>query len=33
MGLKLIQTLAKGIDGTLRIKSAEGTRIEVTFPL
>ena len=33
MGLKLIQTLAKGIDGTLSIDSANGTRVEVTFPL
>jgi two-component sensor histidine kinase len=33
IGLKLIQTLAKGIGGTLSIESAEGTRVEVTFPL
>jgi two-component sensor histidine kinase len=33
IGLKLIQTLVKGIDGTLSINSAEGTLIEVTFPL
>ena len=33
MGLKLIQTLAKGIDGTVSIDGAEGTRVEVTFPL
>jgi two-component sensor histidine kinase len=33
MGLKLMQTLVKGIDGTLSVESAEGTRVEVTFPL
>jgi two-component sensor histidine kinase len=33
IGLKLMQTLVKGIDGTLNIESAEGTRVEVTFPL
>jgi two-component sensor histidine kinase len=33
IGLKLMQTLVKGIDGTLRIESAEGTHVEVTFPL
>lgn len=33
IGLKLMQTLVKGIDGTLSIESVEGTRIKVTFPL
>ncbi len=33
MGLKLMQTLVKGIDGTLSIESGAGTRVEVTFPL
>jgi two-component sensor histidine kinase len=33
IGLKLMQTLVRGIDGTLNIESAEGTRVEVTFPL
>jgi two-component sensor histidine kinase len=33
IGLKLMQTLVKGIDGTLSIESGEGTRIEVTFPV
>lgn len=33
MGLKLIRTLVKGIDGKLRIDSPEGTRLQVVFPL
>lgn len=33
MGLKLIRTLVKGIDGKLRIDSTEGTSLEVIFPL
>ena len=33
IGLKLMQNLVKGIDGTLSIESAKGTRVEVTFPL
>jgi two-component sensor histidine kinase len=33
MGLKLINTLVKGVDGTLSIDSVAGTRVEVTFPL
>lgn len=33
MGLKLIRTLAKGIGAKLRIDNAEGTCIEVTFPI
>ena len=33
MGLKLIQTLVKGIEGALSIDSGEGTRLEVRFPL
>jgi two-component sensor histidine kinase len=33
MGMKLIRTLVKGIDGKLRIDGAEGTRLHVTFPL
>ena len=33
MGLKLIRTLVKGIDGKLKIHSADGTTLQVTFPL
>jgi two-component sensor histidine kinase len=33
MGLKLVRTLAKGINGKLRIDSSEGTRLQVTFPV
>lgn len=33
MGLKLIRTLAKAVNGRLHINSAEGTRLQVTFPL
>ena len=33
MGLKLVRTLVKGIDGKLRIDRSEGTRLRVTFPL
>lgn len=33
MGLKLIRTLVKGIDGKLRIDSTEGTNLQVTFRL
>jgi two-component sensor histidine kinase len=33
MGLKLVRTLVKGINGKLRIDGSEGTRLQVTFPL
>jgi two-component sensor histidine kinase len=33
MGLKLINTLVKGVNGALSIDGASGTRVEVTFPL
>jgi two-component sensor histidine kinase len=33
MGLKLVRTLVKGVDGKLRIERADGTRLRVTFPL
>jgi two-component sensor histidine kinase len=33
MGLKLIRTLVKSIGGKLHIDSAEGTSLQVTFPL
>jgi two-component sensor histidine kinase len=33
MGLKLVRTLVKGINGKLRIDGSEGTRLEVTFPV
>ena len=33
MGLKLVRTLVKGIEGKLRIDRSEGTRLQVTFPL
>lgn len=33
MGMKLIRTLVKGIGGKLSIDGAEGTRLEIRFPL
>ena len=33
LGLKLVRTLVKGINGKLSIDGAHGTRLQVTFPL
>jgi two-component sensor histidine kinase len=33
MGLKLVRTLAKGVEGKLRIDRADGTKLQVRFPL
>lgn len=33
MGLKLIRTLVKGVNGKLRIDGPQGTRLQVKFPI